>query len=562
MTSISRFLRRFGVNTRGNVVITLALSLPVIALAIGGGVDFANVLNAKARLQDATDSGAIAAALDSAGTLDTQKVAAKKAFDSNLAGSDLKTTALASLKVSTSGTIQTMNYSSTATVKTYLLGMINMPTVAISAIAKAGVSINSAEIVFVLDNTGSMSSNGKMDALKTSLDTTLASLLDANGNNVGKTKVALVPFDTQVSLSGVAGMVNYAGNFTTVNPVYACTTLSAAQCTAVVSNYSTMCGSTSGCADNQVTYTRSWTSNGKTYYGIFSQSYYKTGYTYTYNRNTYNYYYALYRQVVYKVASDGTMTLYSTDSNGGYAYDSGYAYNKPDYYTKYTGTISYTTPSAGGYDSTSTVVIKDNNTITSNDDLLGVSTGNWSGCVIDRVQSYDVTSDAPVSTNTNTLYPAAKCATNSLLPIMDLTQNIADARTYAKKMKPAGNTNITIGIQWGMEVLSPSAPFTQGAAFTDTTVNKYMIILTDGANTQNRWTTTAATINARTALACTNAKALGITIFTIRLEAGDSDMLSKCASNTGYYYNLTSASQINGALGGIMKSIKKVRLTQ
>jgi nitric oxide reductase activation protein len=61
--------------------------------------------------------------------------------------------------------------------------------------------------------------------------------------------------------------------------------------------------------------------------------------------------------------------------------------------------------------------------------------------------------------------------------------------------------------------------------------------------------------------ACTNAKKLGITVFTIRLEQGNSEKLQACASNTGYYYNLSNASELSGTLGKIMKSIKKIRLT-
>ena len=144
---------------------------------------------------------------------------------------------------------------------------------------------------------------------------------------------------------------------------------------------------------------------------------------------------------------------------------------------------------------------------------------------------------------------------------MPLTTDIASVRTYAKKMTPAGNTNVTIGIQWGMEVLSPAAPFQGGADFTDATVSKYMIVLTDGQNTQNRWTTSSTQIDARMSEACTNAKKLGITVFTIRLEQGNSEKLQACASNTGYYYNLSNASELSGTLGKIMKSIKKIRLT-
>ena len=555
---IGQIIGHYLKQVRGNVTLVVGLSILPIASAIGGGIDFSNVLNARGRLQDAADSAAIAAALDSGGTLDQQKVAAQSAFASNVAGSNLST-ATGSLSSDIVNNVQTMTFVATAHVPTTVLKLVGINTVDISATAKAGVSINSAEIAFVLDNTGSMAQNNKMASLKTSLDGVLASLLDSNGNNYGATKVALVPFDTQVALDNVASMGSYSGSFAANG--YTCTGLNSGQCTAVVNNYSDMCGSNSACLSNNINYTASYTSNGKSYYSVMSTSYYQTNQTYSYNRHTYNYYLVLYEITTYKV-SGTTLTQSSTSSNSTYTQSAAY-YSPPNGYNyqQYTGTISSTAQAAGGFNSGSTVVNKDNNTITSNDDLLGVTTGAWTGCVIDRVQSYDVTSDAPVTTNTDTLYPAAKCATNSLLPIMGLTTDIASARLYAAKMTPAGNTNITIGVQWGMEVLSPSAPFTEGADFTDTTKNKYMIILTDGLNTQNRWTTTASSIDARTALACANAKKLGITIFTVRLQDGNSDMLQACATQNDYYYNLSSATQINGALGGIMKSIKKIRLT-
>ena len=581
MTGLSGFFKRFFTQARGNVTVIVALAIVPVTAAIGGGIDFANVINAKARLQDATDSAAIAAALNSNGNLTSQTAAAKGAFCDNISGSsDLSNTycgkkvrdgletASGALLVTTSSNIQTMNYTSTASVPTFILGAVtSVKSINISAKADAGVTMNAAEIVFVLDNTGSMAQKTtgatvtKMAALKASLDTTLASLLDSNGNNIGKTKVALVPFDTQVALENVSGMTDYSGDFATSTNPYTCTSLTAEQCTALVSNYSDLCGSNTACLDNKINYTGSYNSNGKSYYSIMSTSYYKTNNTYRNNGHTYYYYYSVYKITTYKV-SGTTLTYYNGSSNGSTQYNAAY-YSPPSGYNyqQYTGTIAYTSQAAGGYSSGSTVVIKDNDTITPNSDLLGVTTGAWTGCVIDRQQSYDVTSDAPVKTNVNTLYPAAKCATNSLLPIMDLTTDVAAVRTYAAKMTPAGNTNVTIGIQWGMEVLSPTAPFTSGAQFTDKTINKYMIILTDGMNTQNRWSKSNSEITARMSLACENAKKLGITVFTVRLEAGDSAALQSCASNVGYYYNLSSSNEISGTLGSIMKSIKKIRLT-
>ena len=576
MTFISRFLRRFATQVRGNVTITVALSIVPITAAIGGGVDFANVENARARLQDATDSAAIAAALDNSGTLNGEQSAADKSFNANISGVKNLAGASGSLAASTVNNVQTMAYSSTANVQTYVLGLVGMKTVAISATAKAGVTINHAEIAFVLDNTGSMADNNKMTQLKSSLDTTLASLLDSKGANSGGTKVALVPFDTQVALSNVASMTNYTGNYQSVSQTYTCATLSTAQCAGVTTNNAYLTNwisqnysatASTQAAGNIRTYTRS--QNG--YYYVYSAAYfsnpnYNPGCRY-YCSNGYSSPYITYYYVAPYNSSGQLVNTYNNYAtlNGYYVSSAGsYTPSQAGYsgYGQYSGAITYSYPTAGGYGSGATTVFMDNNTINTTDSLLGVGTANWSGCVIDRTQPYDTTADAPVSSNAATLYPAAKCAMNSLLPIMDLTTDIAAARTYAAKMTPDGNTNITIGIQWGMEVLSPTAPFTNGAAFTDKTVNKYMIVLTDGLNTQNRWTTKSSDIDLRTALACKAAKDLGITVFTVRLEAGNSSMLQTCASQTGYYYNLSNANQISGALGSIMKSIKKVRLTQ
>ncbi|OYW77321.1 MAG: hypothetical protein B7Z26_10395 [Asticcacaulis sp. 32-58-5] len=58
------------------------------------------------------------------------------------------------------------------------------------------------------------------------------------------------------------------------------------------------------------------------------------------------------------------------------------------------------------------------------------------------------------------------------------------------------------------------------------------------------------------------AKAQGITIFTVRVMEGNSTLLEQCASRSDYYYNLSNASELSGALGSIVKSIKKIRLTK
>ena len=96
---------------------------------------------------------------------------------------------------------------------------------------------------------------------------------------------------------------------------------------------------------------------------------------------------------------------------------------------------------------------------------------------------------------------------------------------------------------------------------------KHIVVVTDGENTANRDYTSsnpanAVNIDPRTALACTNAKAQGITVFVVKVIEGNSDMLRACATRPDYFYDLSSASQLNTALSAVFEAIKKTRLTQ
>ena len=54
-----------------------------------------------------------------------------------------------------------------------------------------------------------------------------------------------------------------------------------------------------------------------------------------------------------------------------------------------------------------------------------------------------------------------------------------------------------------------------GAKAYGTGIVKIVILLTDGDNTQNRWTTSSPEIDARTELACTQVKQSGVRLYTI-----------------------------------------------
>ena len=118
---------------------------------------------------------------------------------------------------------------------------------------------------------------------------------------------------------------------------------------------------------------------------------------------------------------------------------------------------------------------------------------NWNGCVIDRNQNNDVADTLPDS-NMATKFPATKECTASgglaqALPLTDIWgtgyQTLVDK---VNSMQPNGNTNVTIGLAWAWHSLTSSLPFPEGTDPKPDT-DKVIILLTDGDNTQNRWST-------------------------------------------------------------------------
>lgn len=181
----------------------------------------------------------------------------------------------------------------------------------------------------------------------------------------------------------------------------------------------------------------------------------------------------------------------------------------------------------------------------------------WTGCLTDRDQPADTTDAAPTSDPTR--YRGVKCATGSLATVQPLATNFTAARAAINAMQPSGKTNITIGLQMGLAVMSSGLPFTQTGSEPD--VLRYMILLTDGDNTQNRWTNSTTSINSRTTLGCNAVKAAGITLFTVRVIEGNETLLRNCATSPSMYFNVTSSGGIGDAFKAITSMIKRMRLS-
>ncbi|MBN8964550.1 MAG: pilus assembly protein TadG, partial [Rhizobiales bacterium] len=119
----------------------------------------------------------------------------------------------------------------------------------------------------------------------------------------------------------------------------------------------------------------------------------------------------------------------------------------------------------------------------------------WNGCVYDRDQNNDVTNTATIPGSPATLFRAHQAA-NCPVSMMPLSTDWTALNAKIDAMTPTGYTNVTIGLAWGFQLLSPVEPFNAPAPEAD--LDKVIVILTDGENTQNRWSTSATSIDART----------------------------------------------------------------
>lgn len=195
---------------------------------------------------------------------------------------------------------------------------------------------------------------------------------------------------------------------------------------------------------------------------------------------------------------------------------------------------------------------------------------SWNGCVYDRDKDNDVSNAVPVAATKSTLFPADpdnSCPTT----LMPLSYDWTALNAKIEAMNPLGGTNQTIGLQWGFQSLTAASPLTVPAYETGYNYKLAIVLLTDGLNTMNRWDGNghdpSAAVDARTALACANIKAAGITLYTIQVNTGGdatSTMLQTCATppSSDNFSLLTSSTQIVGTFADLGRKLSQLRLAK
>jgi hypothetical protein len=153
-----------------------------------------------------------------------------------------------------------------------------------------------------------------------------------------------------------------------------------------------------------------------------------------------------------------------------------------------------------------------------------------------------------------------------------LTYNWATLNSLVNSLQPVGNTNQGIGLVWAWQSLVGGGPLTAPAKDANYTYQDIIILMSDGMNTENRFSTSQSQIDKRMfdssnngAGTCANIKASGVTIFSVQVNTGGdptSTVMKNCASTSDKFWMITSANDLIGVFQTIGTNLTQLRVAK
>ena len=622
---VHRLLRDVRSNRSGNVLaLTAAAVLPVTAL-IGGGVDISRAYMAKTELQAACDAGVLAGrrAMSKSGEYGTAEMARANAmFNFNF---DRDALAVANTTFATDDNEdgQVIGVAS-GRMPTLIMRVFGKDGVQLEVDCMAELQISNADVMFVLDTTGSMGGSriaGLRDAVRDFHRTINAAVNDDDT----RIRYGFVPYSMTVNARGLllsgemptsffAESADYQSREARFNTqTYVPSTappetayeqysdyLQKGDCDDFADNDYPGNGSnpaTSGSMPNpvtQVSYSlHSWTKaqkKGNKWYGpcirkaVTTRTTYQTKYGFSGWR---------YRQIPLTTANFATFISVPAANN----------------------VSSATVDTAGYYDPLT--LARMNGTTAQN---VGIGNHTWNGCIEERLTVDEADFD-PVpegaflepfdsdtqwkphwpemeflrnsytseTTSSNRSNPTEYCPAEMMLfREVELSDDPEDVPgwldSYVNGLVARGNTYHDIGMIWGTRLSSPTGIFADNVNLDADTraVSRHIIFMTDGrmepssqgysaygmeyldSRIAPRYTSSEQVTerhNARFVAACTAAKARGITVWVVAFGTSMTDELEACASNgRAYFSNDTNA--LRKTFSYIASQVADLRLGQ
>ncbi|MEI9424635.1 pilus assembly protein [Mesorhizobium sp. Cs1299R1N1] len=543
-------LNRFWRSKSGNFALLMGLGLPAILSAVAFATDVSTMMRAKSNLQNALDSANLASS--HLGDLDiTRTDAFNRYFQANIAGHGELVNAQATLTVD-----KGVNFVKTKAVASadvnlnfaFLFGQSKHIVVDASAVE----SNNQLEVVLVLDNTGSMR-GARMTALRAATKS-LLDTLESTKSPTRQVRASLVPFVTAVNVNGDGfdpSWIDMDGKSST-NGI----------------NFPVIDGK----RPNHMALFKQLKDTGWAEPGWND-----TGWKGCVEA----------RPGAYNISDtppDPTkpdtlfVPYFAPDDPGDAQMPSSTYGNEAKYYNN-----SYLA------DTGDTVKLdkqKGNNRLGIDFSGLGSDPDK---ATKEKVAKY-VAPDKELITETGTsvtVGPNRSCPT----PVVPLTEDFDKLRKAASQMTEwnGSGTNVSEGLSWGMRVLSPAPPYTDGAPWKTPGISKIVLLLTDGENvvygaseqpTKSDYTsygylaggrfgsdnqaTAARNVDGWTKSVCTQLKNEGVQIYTMVLQSdtpANRTLYSACASDPSNYYAVNDPTKLPDVFLQIANKFSKLQLT-
>lgn len=200
-------------DARGNIMyLTAGLLIPMIA-TIGAGVDLGQAYMAKSRLQQACDAGVLAGRKSMAeGLFDSDAAtAARNMFNTNYPTGIYDSTGV-TFTPSARGTSEVTG-SATATIRTIIMKIFGKETFNLAVNCTAKLEISNADIMFVLDVTGSMSATNSGDSVNriTALKTETVAFFDTlmtAARTDSRIRIGVVPYSSNINVGSILTAAN------------------------------------------------------------------------------------------------------------------------------------------------------------------------------------------------------------------------------------------------------------------------------------------------------------------------------------------------------------------
>jgi Flp pilus assembly protein TadG len=573
LTRLAAHARALLRSKRGNVAMMFGLALVPLTVAAGTGLDFARAMMVRQQMTEALDAAALAIGSTTGLSQSSAQAMANSYFTANyqIDQSTFGAPSTPSVVYNANGSVTISVNDSMPTVLMKLAGFNTLPVNASSTVVWGQSKL---WVALVLDNSGSMangdSGGSKMTALQNASNQLLTILQNASAT-AGDVQVSIAPFvsDVNVGKSNVsASWVDFSLDWAKPPVINQANDTHESGSTSELSGWPLdSFGPGDSCPYTQ------------------SNNHYLCNANSTNNSNC------------SPDNSGGCInTIASSGTTKGYICPSMHDYDTTDGlpYHFYNGcwestTQSVTTPTftqtgssatCNGHSSTncSCTGSSSSKVCTAKNwahTWVANSTSTWDGCVWDREwaaaagTNYDETNTTPSSGYT--LFEAENMQYCGVATVTPLGYNWSNLTTQINAMSPYGATNQAIGFEHGWQTITPGAPY--GAPAVPANTSRYIILLSDGQNTMDRWygngsterSTPDASIDARLEATCDAAKSNGVIVYTILLDipAGSespSAPLSYCASDSSKYFVLTSTTAIVTTFNQIAQQITDVRV--